>query len=384
MIPVTVGFFSNQTAGNRAARVGLGLMYMLGLAITYGLVGGVSAALGGTIGALFTAPWFLFALGLLMAALALSMFDVYEIGIPSFLGKHIHARSGVAGALIMGLLMGFAAAPCAGPVVTVFAVKIAQFHNVGLGLVMFTTIGIGLGLPFFAIGALSTGAKTLPRAGGWLKTLKALLGIVVLYVALNYFLEALQFRSDQPRTMVVQACFLVLSAAYLFLFEKSGSTQLIWGIKGLAILVCGVLAGQLIATRSATIRDEQLAALGATNEIHWVPFTAASYDEAKKSGKPIVIDASADWCALCHEIENAVFKKPEGIAAMQNVVALSIDESTGVDPNYIATANKTFGIQGLPHVEILAPGGKSVKVVTGLDQMDTPDKLKQYLALARQ
>jgi thiol:disulfide interchange protein DsbD len=97
-----------------------------------------------------------------------------------------------------------------------------------------------------------------------------------------------------------------------------------------------------------------------------------------------VIDASADWCALCHEIENAVFKKPEGIAAMQNVVAMSIDQSAGVDPKYVEMTNKTFNIKGLPHVEFFKPGGKSVAVVTGFDQLDNTNKLKSYLALATQ
>ena len=382
MIPVTVGFFSNQVAGNRMARVGLGLMYMLGLALTYGVVGGVSAALGGSIGSLFQAPWFLFALGVLMTVLALSMFGVYEIRLPQFLGKQIHGRSGAVGALLMGLLMGFAAAPCAGPVVTAFAIKVAEFKSIPIGLLLFSSIGLGIGLPFFALGAFASGAKTLPKAGGWLQTLKALLGIVVLWIALNYFLEAFQLRSGEPRTYVVQATFLVLAAVYLFLFEKSGSTQAIWGMKGLAILACGIFAGSFIQARSTAIRDQQLAALGANTSVHWIPFTLASFEDAKKSGKPIVIDASADWCAVCHEIENAVFNKPEGIAAMQNVVALRIDQSTGVDQKYVDMTDHLFNIKGLPHVEIFKPGGVSVKVVTGKDELDSPEKLKQYLAQA--
>ena len=382
MIPVTVGFFSNQVAGNRMARVGLGLMYMLGLALTYGVVGGVSAALGGSIGSLFQAPWFLFALGVLMTVLALSMFGVYEIRLPQFLGKQIHGRSGAVGALLMGLLMGFAAAPCAGPVVTAFAIKVAEFKSIPIGLLLFSSIGLGIGLPFFALGAFASGAKTLPKAGGWLQTLKALLGIVVLWIALNYFLEAFQLRSGEPRTYVVQATFLVLAAVYLFLFEKSGSTQAIWGMKGLAILACGIFAGSFIQARSTAIRDQQLAALGANTAVRWIPFTLTSFEDAKKSGKPIVIDASADWCAVCHEIENAVFNKPEGIAAMQNVVALRIDQSTGVDQKYVDMTDHLFNIKGLPHVEILKPGGASVKVVTGKDELDSPEKLKQYLAQA--
>ena len=383
MIPVTVGFFSNQTAGNRFGRVWLGLMYMFGLAATYGAVGGLSAALGGSIGSLFQASWFLFALAIVMAALALSMFDVYEIRLPQFLSKKIHGRSGPAGALVMGLLMGFAAAPCAGPLVAVVAAQVAETKSVSIGVLLFTFIGLGIGLPFFALGAFASGAKGLPRAGGWLKTVKAILGLVVLGLALNYFLQAYQYRSEEPRTMAVKALFLVAAAVYLFVAENSGNTKAIWALKGVAILFCGLWAGQLFQARATAIRDQQLAAIGAVSQITWIPFSAESFEAAKKSGKPIVIDASADWCAICHEIEDAVFNKPEGIAAMQGVVALKIDQSTGVDPKYVEMTNQMFHIVGLPHLEIMKPGGEAVKVITGKAELDSPERLKEYLQLAR-
>lgn len=384
MIPVTVSFFSSQTAGNRGARLLLGLLYMLGLAITYGAVGGISAALGGTIGSLFGSPWFLFALGVIMTVLALSMFDVYEIRIPQFLGRQIHGRQGAVGALIMGLLMGFAAAPCAGPVVTVFAAKAAEIKSVPVGLAMFISIGIGLGLPFFALGAFATGAKSMPRAGAWLKTLKALLGLVVLGVALNYFLQAFQFRSGEPRTLLIQATFFVAAAVYLFVFEKSGTTQAIMGMKGIAILLCGIWAGQALQERNTYFRDQELAKYGtaAATKVDWQPFTVEAFDKAKASGKAIVIDASADWCIACHEIDDAVFKQPAGIAAMRDVVALRIDHSSGVDEKYVAETSKLFDIKGLPYIRIMKPGGETVKVITGKNELDTPMKLQEYLRQA--
>jgi thiol:disulfide interchange protein DsbD len=383
MIPVTVGFFSNQAAGNRAARVLLGLMFMLGLALTFGAVAGVSLALGGSVGSLFQAPWFLLALGVLMIALALSMFDVYEIRLPQFLGKQIHGRSGATGALVMGLLMGFAAAPCSGPVVAVFAVKVAELGSIPVGLLLFTCIGLGLGLPFFALGAFATNAGALPKSGGWLKTLKAILGLVVLWIALDYLLKAAQLKSGDPTTLLIQAIFLVGAGSYLFLLERSGNTQLIWGMKGVAILLCGIFAGQLLHARDTVFRDRQLAALGVTSEVKWTPFTMAAFEEAKKSGKPIVIDVTADWCVVCREIEEAVFHKPEGIAAMKNVAALRVDQSTGVDPAYVKMTNELFKIKGLPHLEILKPGGEPVKVITGKAELDSPAKLKEFLSLAR-
>jgi thiol:disulfide interchange protein len=209
----------------------------------------------------------------------------------------------------------------------------------------------------------------------------------VLWVALNYFLQAFQMRSGEPLTMAVKAVFLVLSAIYLLALDRSGNTQLIWGLKGTAILLCGLWAGMLLSERSAVLREQEFEKLNVNNnipshKIQWQKFTPESFEAAKKSGRAILIDASADWCAVCKEIDEAVFEKPQGIAAMQNVVALSIDHSTGVDPAYIDMTTKMFGIKGLPYIQILAPGGRVVAVITGKDQLDTPDKLQEYLRMA--
>lgn len=388
MIPVTISFFSNQVGGSRGARAGLGFIYLIGIAATYGAVGGIFAAAGRGIGGLFTQPWFLLALAALMFALALSMFGVYEIGIPKFIGKRIHGRSGPIGALAMGFLVGFAAAPCSGPLVIGVATEIAKLQSIPIGIMVFTAIGVGMGLPFFALGAFATGAKSLPRAGGWLTTFKSILGIVVLWLALDYFLKGIQFRAGEPRTFLVQALFFVAAAAYLFLLENSGSSRAIMAMKGIAILACGLFAGQAWQMRTEALRLAEFQKLTAGNKsvvpqkVDWIPFTKESFEEAKRSGKPIVIDASADWCLVCKEIEHAVFDQPKGIVAMREVIALRVDHSTGVSDEYIDMTSELLGIKGLPHIEIMKPGGEEVKVVTGKSELDTPEKLIGYLKLA--
>lgn len=388
MIPITVSFFSGQSAGSRAGRIGLGVMYMLGIAITYGAVGGIAASLGGAVGELFKKPWFLFGLAAFMAFLALSMFDVYQIGIPGPIAKHLKGRSGAVGALVMGLLVGFAAAPCAGALVAAFAVEVAKIGQVAAGLLVFTTIGIGLGLPFVVIGAMSTGAKALPKSGGWLKAVKAVLGIVVFWIAADYLFKGLGFKPEEARTAIAWAIFFALSAGYLFLFENSGSTRLIFGIKGAAILVLGVLAGQSLQSYGQIVKEEKLAALvqktggqGAAipTRINWIKYTPEAFEEAKATGKPILIDGTADWCLACKEIEHAVFDKPEAIVALRNVVTMKIDLSTGVDPAYDEMVRKQFNIVGLPHIMLMKPGGEQARLFQDIKQLPNPKVLIEAL-----
>jgi thiol:disulfide interchange protein DsbD len=365
MIPVTVSFFSNQGSKTVAGRFGLGLFYAIGIAITYGAVGGISAAAGGAVGQLFVKPWFVIALALLLVALALSMFDLYEIRLPGFIQRNLKGRSGPIGALIMGMLMGFAAAPCAGALVGAVAVKVAEIGSVPTGLGMFGLIGLGMGLPFMALATVSAGAKAMPRSGGWLKTTKAVLGLVVLYFAFDYLFKGIGLRTGEVRTNTAWLAVFGGFIVYLLFFEKTEASKAVTAIKGLAVAGIGVFAGM---TYSA-LHTPQAA-------LNWVPFSEQTFQQAVASGKPIMIDGKADWCVQCREIEHGVFMTPEGTAALKDVYLMSIDWSTGVSPAYIEETKARFSIVGLPHIVFMEPGGKNEFAVKDIKSVD---ELKGHL-----
>ncbi len=374
LIPITLGFFSSQAAGSRAVRLQLGGMYMVGIALMYGAVGGISSAIGAGFGALFTQSWFNIALGVFMVVLALSMFGLYEIGIPAPLQKQLRGRSGSVGALIMGLLVGIGAAPCAGPAIVPVAVEAANAQSIPLGVAMFSTVGLGLGLPYLALAATTAGAKSLPRAGGWMTLVKAILGLAVIGFGLMYVLQGVQL--DEEVKKLVWVAYFVASAGYLFLFDKSDATAFSVRLKGATILAFGVLAGITFTERGQLLREREFAALAAktggtvSNQIAWIKFDEETFEQAKASGKPIFIDATADWCAKCHEIEREVFNTPRGIVALNQVVAMKIDWSTGVDQAYKDKTAKMFDIVGLPHLVILKPGGERSDIKNGMHSVD--------------
>lgn len=369
LIPITLGFFSNQAKTNVAGRITLGLMYMLGIAITFGLVGGVAAASGGVFGELFTKPWFNIALGLMLVGLALSMFDVYQIGLPPFISNQIKGRSGPVGALIMGLFVGFGAAPCAGPFIVAVFTEVARFNSIPLGVGTFGLIGIGLGLPFVVLAALATGAKTLPKSGTWMKIVKAAMGLIVIYFGLDYILRGVPGLTDSTRALVWSAFYLA-AAITLLAFEAKGSDLRAWWLKGIGALAFGFMLGTSWVSQQPNAKGP---------EIEWVKFTPESYAAAKASGQPILIDATADWCAECKVIDAKVFKNPDGVAAVEGVQTLKIDWSTGVDPAYRDMTAKQFGIVGLPHIVFQRPGGETSRVVNDLPSVE---ELKKHLAEA--
>jgi len=375
MIPVTLSFFASQAPEGRSGRVWLGVMYVLGIGFTYGLAGGIAAGVGAAFGQLFTMPWFNFALGLLLIGLALSMFDLYQIRLPGFISNALGARSGAVGALIMGLLIGVAAAPCAGPLIFAVFAEAAKLKSIPLGVTMFGAVGIGLGLPYLVLASLSVGAKALPKAGGWMKTAKAVLGLLVIGFGLNYLLMAVNRSLPEFAEYWIWIAFFIGSSLYLFLFENAGATRAILAIKGVTILVLGGMAGMYYEQLQTALKEKELAVLGGDSgatRIQWIPFSDQAFEDAKASGKVIVVDGTADWCAECKVIEKNVLDKPETIVAMRDVVAIKVDWSTGVDPEYQRRTKELFGIVGLPHLVVHKPGGQQSRVFTHLS---TPKEL---------
>jgi thiol:disulfide interchange protein DsbD len=357
LIPITIAFFANQAGENKGQRIQLGFMYMLGIASTYALVGGIAAATGAIFGELFTNPWMLVFLALFMFALALSMFDVYQLGLPPGLSKHLKGRSGVVGALIMGLLVGLAAAPCAGPLIAAVFTEAAKVGNPALSVGMFLAVGLGIGLPYLFLAILSSSVKALPQAGSWLKTVKAVLGLVVIGVGLSYLLQAFGNRISSETHIIIWASFFVGCGLYLLVFETNANNRLAQTLKGVTGLIAGIVAGISLAGLFATPSGPG---------IQWEEFTMERYEQALASGQPILIDATANWCVQCHEIEQNIFSRQDVVDAMAGVVALRIDWSTGVSKDYIRETQERFNISGLPHIIVQRPGGENLAVLNSI------------------
>lgn len=388
MIPITVSFFSNQGASTSAGRFSLGFFYALGIAVTYGAVGGTAAAAGGFVGQLFTQSWFLIALGLFLVALALSMFDVYEIRLPGFIQRNLKGRSGPVGALIMGLLMGFAAAPCAGALVLAVAAKVADIGSIPTGVGMFGLIGLGMGLPFMVLAFASSGAKALPKSGGWLKTTKAALGLLVIYFAATYLFQGVGLKVGEPTTNLAWVALFGGFIVYLLFIDKTEPTRAVGTIKGVVVAVIGIFAGMTYNDYKNIVFQRELAEKRAEaggqasdsqivgSTINWIAYNDENFAKAVASGKPIMIDGRADWCTICHEMEARVFHTPDGLVALSGVYLLEIDWSTNVPKEYIEMTQKRFGIKGLPHVVFMEPGGKNEFSVGNIHDVE---ELKTHL-----
>ncbi|HKP84450.1 MAG TPA: cytochrome c biogenesis protein CcdA, partial [Blastocatellia bacterium] len=351
IIPITIGFFVNQSASQegkpRLSRTFLmASMYVLGMAITYSLLGVIAAKSGGLFGAALQSPIVLITLAALMIGLALSMFGAYEFKLPESLNRFAtsstQSTSGVVGALVMGLTMGIVAAPCIGPFVLALLVFVGERGDAVYGFFMFFVLALGLGLPYLVLGTFSGAIKSLPRSGMWMVTVRKVFGLVLIGMAL-YFLMPLMGRF----TNYVFVAFFALSALYLLFWESSKTKpkQFAWVLRAI-----GIGAAAVAITMAVPKKIEA--------EITWQPFSEQALAAAQKEGKGVIIDTFADWCIPCKELDQNTFTDPHVRQESERFVTLKLDLTTAAANSEAGRAKQRFKIRGVPTVIFLDPAGR--------------------------
>jgi thiol:disulfide interchange protein DsbD len=195
MIPITVAIVGgNQTrgTGGRWQPIGLSLTYALGLSLVYatlGLIAGMSGTIFGTIS---SNPWLYFAMANMLLLAALSMLDVFQIRVPSWiLSRASAAGTGgtYSGALAMGGMSGLVAAPCSAPVMAAVLTWVTTTKSAVLGFVYLFSFSLGMCTLLVAIGASSGFVARIPRAGAWMVWIKRFFALAMIGVAEYYLMK---------------------------------------------------------------------------------------------------------------------------------------------------------------------------------------------------
>jgi thiol:disulfide interchange protein DsbD len=352
LIPITVSYFGGQTAGKSGKRLLMAILYVLGIAIVNSALGTLAALTGGLLGAFMTNPIVLIAIAGILIALSLSMFGVYEFGVPSFL-MNIGggSRTGYLGALLMGLTMGIVAAPCIGPFVIGLLTYVASTGNPFIGFSMFFTLSMGLGLPFIFLAFFSNKIDSLPRSGEWMVGIRIIFGLILVGMAL-YFVHPL---IPEYIYIYLFPLYVVVSGIYLLLFNKSGeNAKGFTFFKRIVAIVAIILGTWLIKPESAPV--EKMA---------WQPYQENIYNTAVESGKPIIIDFSADWCIPCKEIDKLTFTDPGviGLAGQFNLLKVDLTSSASSE---VIQLKEQFNIKGVPTILFIDRKGREITALRTL------------------
>lgn len=348
LIPITIGYFGGQSEGRTSRLTLMGLLFMLGMAVTYSIVGVVTSLTGAVFGALLQNPIVILIIVAIFVALSLSMFGVYEFKLPdSWVAKAGGARGGYYGAFFMGLTMGIVAAPCIGPFVLGLVTYVAAKGDPLFGFLMFFVLALGLGLPYLFLAIFSGKIKSLPRAGVWMDAVKHIFGFILLGMALYFLLPLL----PKEFSGYILPVFGIIAAIYILFFDKAAK-----GVKGFVIFKTVFSVLVIALSVYSLIPSEK-------RSVEWQAYSdsALSSFEGKRGA---IIDFYADWCIPCKELDALTFSDPNVIEESKNFITLKADMTKSLAPEVSALREK-YKIVGVPTVLILNSKGDEVNRITG-------------------
>lgn len=352
----------------------LALAYALGMAVVYTALGVAAGLAGEGLAAWLQNPWVLGAFGLLLVALALSMFGAYTVQMPAALQTRLSAASArlrggtLVGAAGMGMLSALVVGPCVAAPLAGALVYISQTRDVVIGGVALFAMAMGMSVPLLLMG-VSAGAL-LPRVGPWMERVKTVFGLLLLAVAWWLVQPVLPAWA----VLGLAAAWLGLAAAFLGAFDSLGPSASLRhrAAKG-AGLALAVLAGVQIVGAAAGARSpwEPLAPLvgrradAAPDQAF--PFrriaSVAELDAALQAagGRPVMLDFYADWCVSCKEMEARTFSDAAVRARLAGAVLLQADVTANTADHRALL--KRFGLFGPPGIVFFDSGGREVTSV---------------------
>lgn len=334
----------------------LAVVYVQGMALTYTLLGLVVAAAGLQFQAALQHPYVLIGLSILFVLLALSMFGLYSLQLPSSLQTRLvqwssTQRGGsLAGVFAMGALAGLICSPCTTAPLSAILLYIAQSGNMLAGAGTLYLYALGMGIPLVIVTLF--GNKLLPRSGPWMQYVKEAFGFVILALPV-FLLERVLGDVWGLRLWSLLAIAFFGWAFVLSLKAHSGWAR-----------VCQLLllAALLIAARP--LQDWAFGSNTQQSEIKHLAFKqVADLPQlqtalAQAQGKPVMLDLYADWCVACKEFEKYTFSDEQVQRQLANTVLLQADVTANSAEH--AALLKQLNVLGLPTILFFDAQGNEV------------------------
>ena len=338
----------------------LSFVYVQGMALTYTLLGLIVAAIGLPFQVALQHPYVMIGLSIIFVLLALSMFGVFTLQLPSSLQTKLSLLSqqqkagAFGGVFLMGMIAGLVASPCTSAPLSGALLYVAQSGDLFTGAITLYLLALGMGVPLILITLF--GNKILPKSGMWMETVKKLFGFVML--ALPVFLIS-RILPDEwtPRlwAMLGTAFFIW----FAFQMPKNGTG---WVFR-ILFLVAAMIS----------VKPLQTWVWGETQAPSAVENKAVSHVEFKKvkseaelqqalseNNKSLVmLDLYADWCVACKEFEKETFSDPSVQKAFGDMLLLQVDITKNSEENRALMTK--YKVLGLPTILFFNRDGKEIE-----------------------
>ncbi|EPO0026578.1 protein-disulfide reductase DsbD [Vibrio alginolyticus] len=360
MYPILTSIVLGSGKLSQRRALGLSFVYVQGMALTYTLLGLVVASAGMQFQAAMQHPYVLIGLSVLFITLALSMFGLYSLQLPSSVQTWLNNLSNKqqggssAGVFAMGAISGLVCSPCTTAPLSGALLYVAQSGDLLTGGVALYALAMGMGIPLILVAVF--GNKLLPKAGGWMDRVKTLFGFILLAAPI-FLLERIM---PEMWSTILWSALGIAAFGWLYHIKNSlefgGWKQSAVGI----IAVLGLLASaqpilnywfgnSTTQTQQATVSFTRIANVAELEE---------QLALAKAAGIPVMLDFYADWCVACKEFEKYTFHDPSVEAKLQDFVLLQAD----VTKNQVQDIEllKHMSVLGLPTIEFWDASGEHV------------------------
>jgi len=313
--------------------------YAIGLASAFAIFGAAAAWTGENLQVALQSPITVAAVALIFALLALSMFGLFELQLPSAwvarLSRPDRRRGGSVGsAAVLGFSSAFIIGPCVTAPLAGALLYVARTGDIALGAALLFTLGLGKGVPLVIFGTV--GSQALPRAGAWMTSVKHVFGFVFFAFAI-WMAEPV---IPQWLPLGLWAVWAMAIAVFLDAFNVTNgrTTPVRMGLQSLGllaavysvILVVGLASGSIDPVRPlngfASVRtaarvnpEDQMAVLSS------MPQLTAQLDAARSTGRASLVYFTADWCVSCRSIDRNVFSSPDVANALAPLKTFKVD-----------------------------------------------------------
>ncbi len=338
----------------------LSFVYVQGMALTYTLLGLIVAAIGLPFQVALQHPYVMIGLSIIFVLLALSMFGLFTLQLPSSLQTKLSLLSqqqkagAFGGVFLMGMIAGLVASPCTSAPLSGALLYVAQSGDLFTGAITLYLLALGMGVPLILITLF--GNKILPKSGMWMETVKKLFGFVML--ALPVFLIS-RILSDEwtPRlwAMLGTAFFIW----FAFQMPKNGTG---WVFR-ILFLVAAMISVKPLQT---WVWSESQAPSAVENkavshvEFKKVKSEAELQQALSENNKSLVmLDLYADWCVACKEFEKETFSDPSVQKAFGDMLLLQIDMTKNSEENRALMTK--YKVLGLPTILFFNQDGKEIE-----------------------
>ena len=349
VLPLIVMRIVEQAKAGKKQSKAMGFAFCLGILLFFASLAVANIILQifyGTVlqwGDQYRNPIFVAGMVILLVVLALLMFGVFNIGVPSSIAGKSGTGKGYSGAIGTGFLAAILSTPC-GFGILAFAFGWAQAQHWLLATVVIMVIGAGMAVPYAILTSIPGLLKHLPKPGQWMELFKQGIGFVLLIIAVKLISALPQIYRTNVLYFAVVLGFCVWMWGRWISFNTKPPRK--WIIRITAIIIVFAAGWVFLPTPAGEL-------------IPWQDYNDAVIDTALAQERPVLIKFTADWCLSCQAVDKVVYHRKDIAKLIEEkaVLAIKADTTAKDYPATLALKNK-YNEPGVPVTILFIPGAE--------------------------